>query len=157
MEFGHVGIFIYSFKLAIIVVAIIIAITISINLYKRFINGNRKISEKKECSFEEIEKRKIKNKLIMAMTIAINIIFVLLFPLSLVAAMISPFTFDAPGSNEEFYNWVFFYATISFPVVILISEITSLIFLFILKSYKKALTLSLLPMINIIIVLLMLE
>lgn len=91
------------------------------------------------------------DKIITALTIVINVIFALLIPPSLVVAMIAPMTFDTPGSDKDFYNWIFFCATFSFPIVILMAIITSLIFLFILKSYKKAIVFSLLPMLNIII------
>lgn len=92
------------------------------------------------------------NKIIKYLTISINAIFCLIFPLSVVGAMVSPMAFDAPGSTESFYTWVFFVFTFSIPIVILISVITSLLFLFKLKSYKKAFFFSLLPIINFIII-----
>lgn len=88
-----------------------------------------------------------KNKIIKIITIIIDAIFCLLFPFSIVAAMVSPMVFDAPGSMEDFYNHVFFYANFTLPIVILISVITSFILLK-LKSYKKAFIFSLLPLIN---------
>lgn len=93
------------------------------------------------------------NKIIKIITIIINSIFCLIFPLSVVAAMVSPMTFDAPGSTESFYAWIFFLSTFSIPIVILISIITSLLFLFKFKSHKIAFTFSLLPIINFIAIL----
>ena len=100
---------------------------------------------------KELEKDKSESKIIAAIII-INAIFGLLFPFSVIGAIVSPMTFDAPGSTEHFLNWVFFYATSSFPLVILVAVITSFIFLFTLKSYKIALVFSILPMLNIITV-----
>ncbi|MDR7857223.1 hypothetical protein [Tissierella sp.] len=88
------------------------------------------------------------NKIIKNITIIINTIFCLIFPLSVVGAIVSPMVFDAPGSTEDFYTNIFFYSTFSMPIVILISVVTSLLFLFRLKSYKKAFLFSLLPVIN---------
>jgi hypothetical protein len=93
-----------------------------------------------------------KNKIIKIITIIIDSIFCLLFPLSIVAAMVSPMVFDAPGSTENFYNHVFFYANFTLPILILISVITSIILLK-SKSYKKALVFSLLPTINFVVIL----
>lgn len=92
------------------------------------------------------------SKSIKIIIIIIDIMFCLIFPLSVVGAIVSPMTFDAPGSTENFYNWVFFLTAFSIPIVILISVITSLLFLFKLKSYKKALLFSLLPIINFTII-----
>ncbi|OOM11676.1 hypothetical protein [Clostridium saccharobutylicum] len=148
MKSDYVRIFLYFLEPAIIGVVIIMGITIVIRVFKNFINRNRQIDKTTDDSLRKLEK----NKIITALIIVINIIFGLLFPFGLMVAMISPMTFDAPGSNKNFYNWIFFYATFSFPIVILVAIITSLIFLFILKSYKMAIIFSLLPMLNIIIV-----
>ncbi|QZY54403.1 hypothetical protein [Crassaminicella profunda] len=87
------------------------------------------------------------NKIIKNITIIINVIFCLIFPLSIVALMVSPMVFDAPCSTKDFCTWVFFWAMVSVPIVIFISVRTSLL-LFKLKSYKKAFLFSLLPTIN---------
>lgn len=122
-------------------------ITILIRRFNHFKYGNGEKDEKADNDLQKLGK----NKIITALTIVINVIFALLIPPSLVIAMIAPMTFDAPGSDKDFYNWIFLCATFSFPIVILMAIITSLIFLFILKSYKKAIVFSLLPMLNIII------
>lgn len=92
------------------------------------------------------------NKIFKYITISINAIFCLIFPFSVVGAMVSPMAFDAPGSMENFYANVFFLSTFSIPIVIIISVITSLLFLFKFKLYKKAFLFSLLPIINFIII-----
>lgn len=112
-------------------------------------NYSKNIHKDKETNndLQELEK----NKVVPAITIVINVIFALVLPFSLILAMIAPMTFDAPGSDKEFFNWIFFGVTFSFPMVILMSIITSLIFLFVLKLYKQAIIFSLLPMLNVVI------
>lgn len=90
------------------------------------------------------------NKIFKILTITINIIFCLIFPISVIGAMVSPMAFDAPGSINDFYAWEFFIAAFSIPIIILISVITSLFLIYKFNSYKKALLFSLLPIINII-------
>lgn len=96
---------------------------------------------------------RLQSKIIKIVIVIINIIFCLVFPFSIIGAIVSPMTFDSPGSTENFYAWVFFISTFSIPIVILISVITSFLFLFKFKSYKIALLFSLLPIINIIAIL----
>jgi pheromone shutdown protein TraB len=144
MKINFTAILFNFIKLAIIA-AIIMGIIKGIKIFKSFIDSNTQIDKKSDDSLKELEKDKNKNKITN-----INAIFGLLFPFSLMGAIVSPMMFDAPGSNESFSTWVFFLSIFSFPIVILIAIITSLIFLFILKSYKKSLMFSLLPMVNII-------
>lgn len=136
------------FKFAIVGVMIIMGVTIAIRRFKYFKDENIQQDKKTDNDLE----KNGKSKSIKALTIVIDVIFALLIPPGLVVAMIAPMTFDEPGSDKDFFNWLFFCATFSFPIVILMGIITSLIFLFILKSHKKAIVFSLLPTLNIIIV-----
>ena len=93
------------------------------------------------------------NVIVKVITIFINVIFCLAFPFSLIVAMVSPMTFDSPSSTKSFYAWVYFLSALSMPVVILISIITSLIFLIRYKFYKTAFVFSLLPIVNFVFIL----
>lgn len=137
----------YFAKPTIILVLIIVGIIISIKVFKNFINRNKKIDD----DTKKLKSSKNKSK-IMGATLIINAIFGLLFTFSLMLAYASPMMFDSPGSGAMEFSEVFFLSIFSFPISILISIITSSISLFLLNLYKVALIFSLLPMLNVIMV-----
>lgn len=92
------------------------------------------------------------NEFIKIITVLLDFIFTLLFPIFCFAALFAPMTFDSPGSSEIFLNWIFFFLIIAIPLVIFISVIISLIFFIKLKSYKKAFIFSIVPIIYIFII-----
>ncbi len=81
----------------------------------------------------------------------INIILCIIFPISAYIALFSPMMFDAPGSTEDIFVWFLFILVSTFPLVILISVVTSFKMLKLEEGNRKALVFSLLPNINIIL------
>ena len=89
--------------------------------------------------------------MVKIITKIINIILCIIFPISAYMALFSPMMFDAPGSTEDIFVWFLFISLSTFPLVILISIVTSFKMLKSEEGNKKALGFSLLPCINIIL------
>ncbi|AQS06345.1 hypothetical protein [Clostridium beijerinckii] len=123
-----------------VVVAIVIAMIKGVKELRKSKSRNKQMDKKLGHILNEVDKEKNGN-------IIINMIFCLIFPLSLIGAMVSPMAFDSPGSTESIYTWIFFLSTFSLPAVILISVMISFFLLFKSKLYNKAIIVSIAPII----------
>ncbi|NRT86339.1 hypothetical protein [Clostridium beijerinckii] len=130
-----------------VVVAIVIGMIKGVKELRKSISRNKQMDKELGHILNEVDKEKNGNIIIKIITIIINMIFCLLFPLSLLGAMVSPMAFDSPGSTESIHTWIFFLSTFSLPTVILISVMISFFLLFKSKLYSKAIIVSLAPII----------
>ncbi|HEX8974648.1 MAG TPA: hypothetical protein VF817_04140 [Patescibacteria group bacterium] len=71
-------------------------------------------------------------------------------PVSALFALMSPMAFDAPGSEKNPAVWIFFVSVITYPLVGTLSLIFTIIS-YKKQEYDKALIVSLIPMIFLII------
>lgn len=70
--------------------------------------------------------------------IVLNILFILLAIVSVFAAMMSPFLFDAPGSEHNTFVIIAFGAMLILPISCFSSVVASLYFLFRKHNFSKA-------------------
>jgi hypothetical protein len=83
--------------------------------------------------------------------IIINVVFLLILIPSVMGAIMSPMMFDAPGSDKSQKTWILFSCMIALPVLIIIAQIFSWIAFF-NQNYKFALSINLLPAIDILLI-----
>ncbi|NRY01399.1 hypothetical protein [Clostridium beijerinckii] len=83
-----------------VVVAIVIAMIKGVKELRKSKSRNKQMDKKLGHILNEVDKEKNGN-------IIINMIFCLIFPLSLIGAMVSPMAFDSPGSTESIYMDIF--------------------------------------------------
>ena len=76
--------------------------------------------------------------------------WILCLPIASLMALMSPMTFDAPGSSEIFTNWVAFWVIVTFPFVIVLSLVTTWIS-YRKKSYGVSCFAVLVPLLNVTI------
>ncbi len=91
---------------------------------------------------------KIKSNTIL--TIASVILWLICLIPSVSMIMFSPMLFDAPGSEKFFINNALFYLIITFPVLILVSIIGSIITL-LMKKNRANIIFSMLPLLSIVL------
>lgn len=77
-------------------------------------------------------------------TILLNLLWVGLLLLSLVAVMFSPMMFDAPGSDKQPMLWMIFWSIVALPVNIIITLILSMR-KYAQSDYRAAFLTSLIP------------
>lgn len=83
--------------------------------------------------------------------IIVNVIFLVILIPSLFAALMSPFMFDAPGSEKSHKTWILFGCMICLPVLIIIAQVISWI-AFRNQNYNLAFKINALPALNILII-----
>lgn len=82
----------------------------------------------------------------------LNIIISLLGIFGLLVAMTAPMLFDAPGSENNTYLWVAFWASLALPFTCFGSALTSWYILYKSENYKKSLLVLALPCLNVAII-----
>jgi len=90
----------------------------------------------------------IKEKFKPLLSIVFTAINSMLLFMSSGAVLMSPMIFDAPGSTEQFFPWMFLSFILMFPVLTIVSLIVS-IRQYIKKNFSKSFMFSILPSIYI--------